>query len=286
MKRLSWMIVLAFLLLSINANAQDPGEPDTVFIQSDIYIDYNPGEWTYVYVDIDFVTDDYVGFVNIPLTWISSDDLIWPDDVIWLETFLEWDETYDSILVEEKLIRIIAWHDLNGDRNPPIHTFGERVNFIDLRFVISPDAEEQYVLVDTTFDPRNGSLIFGDTLGTFEYTPIFYSGGFTYGEPTGIDENDLPIPKSYNLCQNYPNPFNANTIIKYDLPQDCFIRLEIYDILGQRVRTLAEKFQPAGAYNVVWDGKAEGGDNIPSGIYFYRLTSDLYNDTKKMVLVR
>lgn len=286
MKRLSWIIVLAFLLLSINASAQDPGEPDTVFIQSDIYIDYNPGEWTYVYVDIDFVTDDYVGFVNIPLTWISSDDLIWPDDVIWLETFLEWDETYDSILVEEQLIRIIAWYDVTGDSNPPIHTFGERVNFIDLRFVISPDAEEQYVLIDTTFDPRNGSLIFGDTLGLFEYTPIFYAGGFTYGEPTWVDESDLPIPKSYNLYQNYPNPFNANTNIKFTLPKAGHITIDVFNILGQKVNGLVSEHRGAGYHTISWDGTTRDGVEAPSGIYFYRLRASNYVQTKKMFLMR
>ncbi|OQX91532.1 MAG: hypothetical protein B6D58_07640 [candidate division Zixibacteria bacterium 4484_95] len=280
MRRYSWMVVLVFLLSSINVVAQDPGEPDTVFVQSDIYVDYNPGEWTYVYVDIDFSLDNVIGFLNIPLTWNSSDGNIWPDSVIWRDWFIYW-ITYDTILFEEQLIRIVAWFDIGGH---PVYC--ERVNVIDLRFLISPYAEEQYVLIDTTFDPRHGSLIFGDTLGEVEYTPIFYSGGFTYGEPTGTDENDLPIPKSYNLYQNHPNPFNTNTLIRYDLPQDCFVRIEVYDILGQRVRTLVKDFQQAGAYNVVWDGKTESGDNVPSGIYFYRLISDFYEDAKKMVLVR
>ncbi|MCZ6701886.1 MAG: T9SS type A sorting domain-containing protein [Ignavibacteria bacterium] len=103
--------------------------------------------------------------------------------------------------------------------------------------------------------------------------------------PTTIDPVSQ-IPKTYNLYQNYPNPFNPTTTIKYDLPKPDNTKLIIYNILGQRVATLVNENQNAGYYKVVWDGKADRGYQVASGIYFYMLTTGDYKKVKKMVFLR
>lgn len=94
------------------------------------------------------------------------------------------------------------------------------------------------------------------------------------------------LPKSYALFQNYPNPFNVTTQIRYALPEDAKVRLEIFNILGQRVRVLVDEFQTAGNKQVVWDGRNDSGDQISSGVYFYRINAGKFHDVMKMSLLK
>ena len=90
-----------------------------------------------------------------------------------------------------------------------------------------------------------------------------------------------PVPDDYSLNQNYPNPFNPMTEIKYGLPEDCWVTLEIYDILGRRVTSLVNQRQTAGYKSVRWDASS-----IASGIYFYRLQAGDFVQARKMILIR
>ncbi|MGH2574098.1 MAG: T9SS type A sorting domain-containing protein, partial [Ignavibacteria bacterium] len=87
-------------------------------------------------------------------------------------------------------------------------------------------------------------------------------------------------PKEYKLYQNYPNPFNPVTTIKYDIPKDGNISLKIYDVLSREIYSMNE-FKRAGTYEFSFDGS-----NLPSGLYFYRIKSGNYTETKKMMLLK
>lgn len=93
-------------------------------------------------------------------------------------------------------------------------------------------------------------------------------------------------PTSYSLSQNYPNPFNANTQIQFALPKAGKTRLEVFNVLGQRVNTLVDEFMEAGYKIVNWDGRDHTGQEVPSGIYFYRLRSEGFLQTKKMLIIQ
>jgi len=97
----------------------------------------------------------------------------------------------------------------------------------------------------------------------------------------GIHNVNSSIPYSYALYQNYPNPFNPVTKIKFDLPKSALVKLIIYDAIGREIAVLINQKQPAGTYSVDWDGS-----NYPSGVYFYKLETDNYSETKKMVLLK
>lgn len=105
------------------------------------------------------------------------------------------------------------------------------------------------------------------------------------GMPLAINEN-LLIPTEYALFQNYPNPFNPETMIHYDLPESGSVSLMIYDILGRELVTLVNQFQPAGRYQILWNGNNDKGTPAVSGVYFYRISSNGFSQTKKMVLSR
>ena len=96
----------------------------------------------------------------------------------------------------------------------------------------------------------------------------------------------LQVPKAYGLSQNYPNPYNLQTQIAYQLPQSGLVLLKIYNIRGELVRTLVNEYKPAGYHTVSWDGKNGDGVAVSSGIYFYRLSSESFSATRKMVMLK
>lgn len=93
-------------------------------------------------------------------------------------------------------------------------------------------------------------------------------------------------PQNFSLFQNYPNPFNPQTSIRYALPHEAHVKLVIYNILGEKVRTLVDAHQSAGYKTIWWDGKDEKGEAMASGIYFYRLEADKFSEVKKMMLLK
>ena len=93
-------------------------------------------------------------------------------------------------------------------------------------------------------------------------------------------------PDNCGLLQNYPNPFNPQTEIAYTLPEGSNVKLEIYNVLGQKVKVLVDEYQSAGTKKVIWDGRNENGEKVSSGIYFYRLDAGNYVQTKKMSLMK
>jgi hypothetical protein len=111
-----------------------------------------------------------------------------------------------------------------------------------------------------------------DTFGTMVVS--------TLTDITGVQE--LPeIPQVYNLKQNYPNPFNPTTMIEYGIPEESFVTLTVYNVLGQAVTNLVNQQQHAGTYAVTFDAS-----QYPSGIYFYKITAGDYVNTHKMVLMK
>ncbi|MBM2840810.1 MAG: Choice-of-anchor protein, partial [Bacteroidetes bacterium] len=101
------------------------------------------------------------------------------------------------------------------------------------------------------------------------------------------NSNGIPlVPIEYALNQNYPNPFNPATTIGYQLNKRGEVKLEIYNLLGQRVRTLVDAEQVTGVYSVEWDGRNGLGLNAASGVYIYRLRSGEFTASKKLLLLR
>ena len=100
-----------------------------------------------------------------------------------------------------------------------------------------------------------------------------------------------PLPKATQLLQNYPNPFNPETWIPYQLNQESEVSLSIYGSNGQLIRQIDLGFKPAGNYqtshrSIYWDGRNTNGEQVSSGIYFYRLVAGDYSQTRKMVILK
>ena len=99
-------------------------------------------------------------------------------------------------------------------------------------------------------------------------------------------ESAVQLPAGVVLHQNYPNPFNPETTIAYILPQKSEVKINVYNNLGQLVKTLNQGFQPAGFYQVKWNGRNNSGNLAASGVYYYQLSAGTFSAMRKMVLLR
>jgi hypothetical protein len=142
----------------------------------------------------------------------------------------------------------------------------------------------------TTTEPRSYSFVDKKlTTGKYSYRlkQMDYNGTYEYSNVVEIEVN--PIPDHFSLEQNYPNPFNPTTTIKYSIPTDGFVKLSVFNALGEEVSTLVDEFKSAGNYEINFDA---GG--LTSGIYFYKLqagspstsSGQSFVETKKMILLR
>lgn len=106
---------------------------------------------------------------------------------------------------------------------------------------------------------------------------------------TSVQDDPGVTPERFVLHQNYPNPFNPSTRINYTIQASVgltAIRLDIYNIMGQKVRTLVNAKQPSGLYSIEWDGRTDNGTNVPSGVYVYRLTAGEQTSSRRMLLLK
>lgn len=101
--------------------------------------------------------------------------------------------------------------------------------------------------------------------------------------PVSVDDIVHLLPKDFKLEQNYPNPFNPETKIVYQLPNTSKITLRIYNLLGQKVRTLIDDVRPVGRYEITWDGKDNLGKRVAGGIYLAKFQAGSFVQTRKML---
>ena len=108
-------------------------------------------------------------------------------------------------------------------------------------------------------------------------------GEIWYNEtPTGMGiSDDAPIASSYELGQNYPNPFNPTTHIRFNIPETGNTKLTVFNIMGEAVANLVDGVVPAGGHTVSWNAA-----NMPTGVYFYRMESGNFSQTRKLLLVK
>ena len=110
---------------------------------------------------------------------------------------------------------------------------------------------------------------------------FFYMGNIL-DETTGAGDS----PAKNNLSQNYPNPFNPQTTIAFQIKDRGAVTLKVYNVNGELVRTLANENRAAGSYSLTWDGHNDAGQPVSSGVYFYKLVTNNFSQTKKMVLLK
>ncbi|PWB75889.1 hypothetical protein C3F09_01895 [candidate division GN15 bacterium] len=94
------------------------------------------------------------------------------------------------------------------------------------------------------------------------------------------------LPTKFALDQNFPNPFNPTTQVSFALPKNAHVQLTVFNVLGQTVKTLVDEDMAAGNHTVTWNGRNSDGEQVSSGIYFYRISAGDFNATKKMMMLK
>ncbi|MHB1686753.1 MAG: LamG-like jellyroll fold domain-containing protein [Ignavibacteriaceae bacterium] len=146
--------------------------------------------------------------------------------------------------------------------------------------------------MDQILNPVGGIMTIGRS--QFSNMPLFKGRiddikiyNYAMSSPTGIKNNGNSItPSTYSLSQNYPNPFNPTTSISFSVPNQQNVEIVIYNVLGEKVKTLVNKVISAGFHTIQWDGKNEMGSYIASGIYFYRMVANNFHQVHKMIMLK
>ncbi len=170
---------------------------------------------------------------------------------------------------------------------------GDMVSDMTLDYTIADGSIKGIIfhLGGNSFGPAAGQLLEFkfDDLGDFDSSSDINLTDFLIVNPAA---DFMPVdikgqlPKSFSLAQNYPNPFNAGTNISFSLPSAGYVELSVYDILGRKVTILLDSFLPAGNHSATWNGRSGNGESMATGIYFYRLAAEGFDETKKMLLVK
>ena len=187
----------------------------------------------------------------------------------------------------------------------PLALLGASEESVEIGWEMSMDDDFQYFEVYRAINPdftdanvyATTEPVFSDgdvTIGqTYYYAVSAVDANGNVSDPTNVVTTSIVsvhdaemIPTAYGLSQNYPNPFNPTTSIEFALPEASEISLEIYNLLGQKVRTLVNGYVPAGYINTSWDGLDQNGKEISSGTYIYRLQTADQTFSKKMVLMK
>jgi len=298
---------LILVLISATLNAQfgnDPFEPDTVYFQAvgsysddTIFVPETDPPWD-ITIDVMVWCDSAVSAVAAPF----KDTCYHPVDMpTYLDSmknqYYDGDTTY-YLWADGGLIADWAIIHLNlyggGTPTPPNFLVGG-VAFIKkfeapgrLARLVFTVSDLGCICLDTIpeFDPGGASFYFTKPTAT-SYKPQFLSKCFIISQSVGVPEEEKSSEaRVFQLFNNYPNPFNPETTIEYFLSQNTWVNLSIYNLLGQRVKTLINEYQDSGLKTTRWDGKDEDGNQSSSGVYFYKLKAKDFTQSKKMILLR
>lgn len=157
------------------------------------------------------------------------------------------------------LLTFVSQNPIEGNFNPA-----------KILLTVKDGVEPEDIMVTTKYKLNNGEFIDGPTFS---------------GSITDVDHETI-IPEKFVVDQNYPNPFNPSTTIKYQLPENAFVTIKIYDMLGSEVKTLVSSNMNAGTYEINWNGDSNFGNRVSSGTYILRVSAGKNAAVKKMLLLK
>jgi hypothetical protein len=164
--------------------------------------------------------------------------------------------------------------------------FGTIWMTFDSDSLLTIQTAEQFFSMDSSLIPPAAEFVLTTSVGSSDHCTSYTNPGVTLKFSKVTDINPGVLPAKFELAQNYPNPFNPDTKIEFAVPQKSQVDLVIYNVMGQKVRTLISDELDAGWKQVTWDGKDDSGNTVSSGIYLYKLNAGEFVDSKKMTLVK
>ncbi len=204
----------------------------------------------------------------------------------------------DAEAYEGVLVRIMNATLVSVNRYDVTFDDGSGPCLVDGDFMLSRDQDPNTLFY---VNQSGGYLVaFGDTIrpgqkvdriqGVFIYSfgtyKIEVRDNEDFGQIVGVNPGFVPPAYSYRLEPNFPNPFNPVTKIYFEIPSPQHARVVVYNLLGQKVKTILDEVLPAGRHVVPWDGTDESGQAVPAGVYIYRIMAGNFIAARKMLLVR
>jgi DNA/RNA endonuclease YhcR with UshA esterase domain len=159
-------------------------------------------------------------------------------------------------------------------------------DIISANFFVNYNEGYLYAFGDTLRPGNKVDMIQGVFLYSFGTYKIEVRDASDYGSSVGVDPDFVRIPLSYKLEQNFPNPFNPETRIYFEIPEAQQVKVVIYNMLGQKVRTLINEAYNPGFHVINWDGCDDGGNVVPTGLYIYRIKAGNFIASKKMMMMK
>ena len=237
-------------------------------IQDIIQWDYIQSSQTDIIKIIDIVNGSTLSSINARDDFLShlEDSLVTFANILGTPNLITYNYEYEDFYIadfENNLwVRLL---DSDGNLSLPSNRNKEAI--LSIGDVDNDGKDEIVAYYYDNSDQKNKIGIFGDGTTTASTTPNIN-------------------PSSFLLNQNYPNPFNPTTSISYQVQLSGDVTLNIYDVLGNRIKTLVNESKPVGDYQIKWDGTNQNGERLSSGQYFYQLKVGDFVSTKKMVLLK
>ena len=298
-------------LEKVNVSGIDPGEPETIGEEDCATFALNLGGKFYLYdvepsgagyeqfppnlfsINLNNYENDpiiYLDFYDTRYDCSEGNDLSDPDwfpndwpSQIWHYSNQVYKINFNSYVdsINADTIQTISWE---GDIVSDVYRVQLSLDEFDLNLVLDTMTIDTMMVIDDLLpeseyyirvrgENEAGVGLWSDTL---TFRTIFLE----------FDKEKSFLPKKFSLHQNYPNPFNPVTKLRYDLPQDSFVRVTVYDMLGNIVNNLVNTKQSSGYKSVQWNATNNQGQPVSAGVYLYKIQAGDFVDTKKMILLK
>ncbi|MFQ5751807.1 MAG: FG-GAP-like repeat-containing protein [bacterium] len=247
------------------ADLDSDGDLDLMVLER-IFVAPDSGKASYRFFE-NQLTADSIAWEERP-DWVSG----LGNEIYYQSNFGDLDSDGDQDLVfGTQQGTLILYQNIGGEARPYWRKVENAFNLVEINKFVTP-----------TFGDFNNDGRVDLVVGNFHGKLFFYQNETV----VSVSDKSEKSPGSFHLFQNYPNPFNPETTIEYELAQPGNVQLTIYNLLGQRVRTLVNEWQPAGSHRVSWDGSRErGASRVASGVYIYELQLGELMTRRKMDLL-
>jgi methionine-rich copper-binding protein CopC len=241
------------------------------------------GENNTVTVPLNIANDNGVIAIDIPLKYSEGVTL---KEVTFENTRVSYFDLKIAKIDNEKHTVVIGLiHQLSPEARAPL-TAGEGP-VANLVFEVNdPSVKEIQIEKNTTASPAHDLVFVYNTRSKPGQVAFDEEHPDFAGVSVALSGTAGSLPSEFALAQNYPNPFNPSTEVGFSLPIDADVELSVFNVLGQKVTTLAYGRMPAGNHTVTWQGTSSDGTPVASGIYFYRISAGNFVETKKMMLLK
>jgi len=167
---------------------------------------------------------------------------------------------------------------------------GINYNNVDDEDACTPASDARVIYFNNANSSQGGIILYEDPDNVHGTRIVYYTFAFyLLSSPEPKEEVKITVsqlPREFVLHSNYPNPFNSSTTIRFDIPVEAHVTIEIFDLLGRKVGTLTDGNKLPGFYELLWYGKDKNGKILPSGVYFYAITAGQFHRLHKMLLVK